>query len=64
MTRGFIRRFYAIGAQKAAFTVSRGRRIAAVRALRAARALPFSQDGDLVRFEVPSMTDYEVIALT
>ena len=64
MTRGFIRRFYAIGAQKAAFTVSRGRRIAAVRALRTARALPFSQDGDLVRFEVPSVTDYEVIALT
>jgi len=64
MTRGFIRRFYAIGPQKAAFTVARGRRIAAVRALRAARALPFSQDGDVVRFEVPSVTDYEVIALT
>jgi putative glycosyl hydrolase-like family 6 (GHL6) protein/glycosyl hydrolase family 42 (putative beta-galactosidase) len=64
MTRGFIRRFYPIGPQKASFTVARGRRIAAVQALRAGRPLPFSQSGDIVRFEVPSVTDYEVIALT
>ena len=41
-----------------------GRRIAAVRALRAERALPFAQDGDVVRFEVPTVVDYEVVALT
>jgi putative glycosyl hydrolase-like family 6 (GHL6) protein/glycosyl hydrolase family 42 (putative beta-galactosidase) len=64
MTRGFFRRFYPIGPQKALVTVARGRRIAAVRALRAGRTLPFAQDGDLVRFEVPGVTDYEVIALT
>jgi len=63
MTRGFIRRFYTIGPQKAEFTVERGRRITAVRALRAGRALRFTQDGDVVRFDVPSVTDYEVVAL-
>jgi hypothetical protein len=64
MTRGFVRKFYAIGPQRAEFRVARGRRIASVRALRAARAVPFTQDGDVVRFEVPGVSDYEVVALT
>ena len=64
MTRGFVRKFYAIGPQKAEFRVAAGRRIKEVRALRAARAVPFTQDGDIVRFEVPGVTDYEVVALT
>jgi len=64
MTRGFFRRFYPIGRQRAAFTVPRGRKIGAARALRAGRALPFTQSGEVVRFDVPSVTDYEVIALT
>jgi len=64
MTRGFVRKFYAIGPQKAEFRVARGRRIASVAALRAGRAVPFTQDGDVVRFEVPAVTDYEVVALT
>jgi hypothetical protein len=63
MTRGFFRRFYAIGPQKTEFTVARGRRVSAVRALRADRALRFTQDGDVVKFEVPSVVDYEVVAL-
>ena len=64
MTRGFFRRFYAVGSQKAEFTVAPGRRIASVRALRADRTLKFAQDGDVVRFDVPSVVDYEVVALT
>jgi hypothetical protein len=64
MTRGFVRKFYAIGPQKAEVRVAHGRRIGRVRALRAARAVPFTQDGDVVRFEVPGVTDYEVVALT
>src|SRR5262249_19784619 len=64
MTRGFFRRFYAIGPQKVEFTVARGRAIASVRALRADRPLRFAQDGDVVRFDVPSIVDYEVVALT
>lgn len=64
MTRGFLRRFYAIGPQKVEFDVAPGKRIAGVRALRAGRALPYRQDGRTVRFEAPSVVDYEVVALT
>jgi hypothetical protein len=64
MTRGFVRKFYAIGPQKADVLVARGRRIVRVRALRAARDVPFTQEGAVVRFEVPGVTDYEVVALS
>ena len=64
MTRGFIRKFYAIGPQKAQLEVASERRIASVRALRSGRSVPFTQNGTMVSFEVPSVTDYEVVALT
>lgn len=64
MTRGFIRRAYAIGPQHVEFEVARVRAISSVRALRAARTLPFKQSGTIVRFECPRVQDYEVIALT
>jgi hypothetical protein len=64
MTRGFVKRFYAIGPQRVEFAVTPGRSIRAVRALRAGRDLPFTQQGARVRFEVPSVIDYEVAALT
>ena len=64
MTRGFLRRFYAIGPQKVEFGTAAGRKITNVRALREGRTLPFTQTGQTVRFDVPSVVDYEVIALT
>ena len=64
MTRGFIRRFYSIGPQKVEFDVAAGKRITSVRTLRAARELKFEQQDRKVRFEVPSVVDYEVVALT
>jgi hypothetical protein len=64
MTRGFIRHVYPIGEQKVSFEVAHGRRISSVRALRPDRALAFTQDAQTVRFTVPSVADYEVIALT
>jgi len=63
MTRGFIKRFYAIGAQRVEFAVAADRRITSVRALRAGRDLRFTQTGARVRFEVPGVADYEVVAL-
>jgi hypothetical protein len=63
MTRGFIKRFYAIGAQRVEFAVGADRRITSVRALRTGHDLRFTQSGTRVRFEVPGVTDYEVIAL-
>ena len=64
MTRGFLSRFYAIGPQKVVFTTATKRTIANVRALRAGRDLSFRQRDRTVRFEIPSVLDYEVIALT
>jgi len=64
MTHGFIRHSYPIGPQQVAFDVAPGRRISNVTLLRAERAVRFAQDGRTVRFEVPSIVDYEVVALT
>ena len=64
MTRAFVRRFYPIGAQHVRFAVAPGRRISAVRALRAGQALRFGQQGAIVEFDIPSVVDYEVVALT
>jgi len=64
MTRGFLRRFYAIGPLKVEFTTAAKRKINSVRALRAGRDLSFKQSDGTVRFEVPAVDDYEVIALT
>jgi hypothetical protein len=64
MTRGFIRDIYPIGAQTIAFEVASGRRIKSVRGLRSGTTLSFQQDGTSVRFTVPSIGDYEVVALT
>ncbi len=64
MTRGFMRAIYPVGAQKVAFDVAAGRQIRNVRALRAGTTLNFLQERTTVRFEIPSVSDYEVIALT
>ena len=64
MTRGFIRQNYPVGAQKVEFDVAPGKEISGVRALRAGRNLMFAQTARTVRFDVPSVLDYEVIALT
>ena len=64
MTRPFISQFYPVGPLQARFHVPEGRKITSVRALRASRDLSFKQSEGEVRFEVPSVPDYEVIALT
>jgi len=64
MTRGYLRRFYLIGPQRVEFTVPEGRKISKARALRAGRNLEFTESGGKVRLTVPSVVDYEVVALT
>jgi hypothetical protein len=64
MTRGFMHDFYRIGPQKVRFQVAVGKKIAGVHALRSGSALAFKQDGRMIEFEVPSVLDCEVIALT
>jgi len=63
MTRGLVRRFYPTGPQRVEFVAPAGRRISSVRALRVGRSLDFRQEGAVVRCEVPSVADYEVVAL-
>ncbi len=64
MTRGFVRRFYSIGSQEGDFEVAAGRKISGVRALRAGQNLAFHQIDRTVHFEIPTVVDYEVVALT
>ncbi len=64
MTRGFMHEFYRIGPQKVRFRVAADRKITAVRALRSGLSLPLEHSGATVEFEIPSILDYEVVALT
>ena len=64
MTRGFMHEFYRLGPQKVRFETAAGTKIAGVRALRAGLQLAFKQVGRTVEFEVPSVLDYEIVALT
>jgi len=64
LTWGLVERSYAIGPQRVRFEIAPDRTIRHVQALRSGRALPFHRDGAAVRFEVPSVVDYEVVALT
>jgi hypothetical protein len=43
--------------------VNEGRRIRAVRALRAAATLKFQQKNETITFEVPGIADFEVVVL-
>ncbi len=60
--RAPFRRIHSIGEQQVEFRV--GRKISSVRALKADRELSFHQQEDVLTFAVPSVGDYEVIALT
>src|SRR5438034_1162418 len=64
LTWGLVDRFHPIEAQRVRFEVAAGRTIRRVEALRSGRVLPFEHDGTAVRFEVPAVVDYEVVALT
>jgi len=59
-----VRRFYPVGPQKVNFDVAAGQKVSRVRALRADKDLAFRQERRSVSFEIPSVLDYEVAALT
>lgn len=64
MTRPFIRHLYPIGPLRVRFEVPSGKTVTKAEALRAGRALPFQREGRAIRFNVPTVADYEVVALT
>jgi Hypothetical glycosyl hydrolase 6 len=63
LMRSFVRRFYPIGPLHIKLSVPSGKKIAEARTLRANRKLAFKQTGEIVEFDIPSVSDYEVAAL-
>jgi len=62
--RPFVSQLYPVGPLQAEVRVPRDRKITSVHALRGAKNLPFRNVEGSVKFEVPSVEDYEVVALT
>jgi hypothetical protein len=63
MHRGWIRKFYPIGAQKVRMSLPKGRRVTRVELLRAERNVPFTGGTGTIEFVIPAVLDYEVAAL-
>ena len=64
MTHPYISQFYPTGPLHVRFQIPNGRKIASVRALRADRDVAFRQMEAAVAFDIPSVLDYEVMAIT
>jgi len=63
-TRPFIHKFYPIGPLHVTLQVPAGKTPTTARALRSGATLALRQSAGAVQFDVPSVRDYEVIALT
>jgi hypothetical protein len=62
--RPFVSQLYPVGPLQAQVQIPNGKRVVSVKALRAQKDLPFKQLNGTIKFEVPSVLDYEVVALT
>jgi hypothetical protein len=63
MHRGWIRKFYPIGAQKVTMSLPPGRSVNRVELLRAGTRVPFVGGNGRIEFTIPGVQDYEVAAL-
>lgn len=63
-THGAIRHTYTLGQQQIRFRVGKNRVVKNVRALRSTATLKFQQQAETVSFDLPSLADYEVVALS
>jgi hypothetical protein len=63
MHRGWLRAFYAIGAQRVKMSLPAGRKVTRVELLRAESSVPFIQRGAEIEFTIPKVIDYEVAAM-
>ena len=64
MLRGWVRQFYPVGRQEVAIRLPDEMRIADVSLLRAGHSIPFARENGAIRFEIPQIVDYEVVALS
>jgi len=62
--RPFVSQLYPVGPLQIQVQIPYNRKISSVRALRMGKDLPFRNAAGSIHFEVSSVTDYEVIALT
>jgi hypothetical protein len=53
-----------LGEQKVSMKLPAGARVKQVELLRTEKTVPFKLDGQLLRFTIPSVADYEVAAIT
>ena len=63
MTRASIRQYFPIGEQKVRMELPNNTNIAKAELLRAGKALPIKQTGNLIEFVIPSIEDFEIAAL-
>lgn len=62
--RGWLRKFYPIGEQRVRLQLPADRSVRKVELLRAEMDIPFRLNNGAVAFTIPSVEDYEVVALT
>jgi hypothetical protein len=62
--RGWYRNFYPIGEQHVRFDLPSGRKVSRVQLLHAEKEIPFKRTNTAVEFTIPSVTEYEVAAIT
>ena len=63
MTLAAMRQFFPIGEQLVRMEFPEGVKIARGELLRAEKQIPVRQEGNMVDFVVPSVVDFEVVAL-
>ncbi|PYV13254.1 MAG: hypothetical protein DMG21_21490, partial [Acidobacteria bacterium] len=63
MTRPFVRGFYPAGPFSVSLMLPGARRVSEVRTLRTPTTLSYRLEGGRVRFVLPKVTDYEIVAL-
>jgi hypothetical protein len=61
--KGYIREFYPIGPQTITMKIPAGRRVSRVELLRGGKDVPFHHVSDSIKFQVPSIVDYEIAAI-
>jgi len=61
--KGWIREFYPIGEQRVTMAIPHGRRVSRVELLRAGKDIPFHPLPGGISFVIPSVLDYEIVAM-
>lgn len=61
--KGYIREFYPVGPQTITIKILPKRKVSRVELLRGGKDVPFHHVNGSIRFQVPSVLDYEIAAI-